>query len=199
MGWIRNQTSGLLLFVRSLMGVCATHMYMLVTVCKLGMKDCHLSSSNFVLHDQNKSMFTVRNSSCRKVMFSQVSVCPRGGSCTSPMARHHTPLGRHPGQTPHPPARHPLGRHPPGQTATAADGTHPTGMHSCFKFSFLFLQDILCRNQLELLKLLNVSCYAVQDILKVACEACATKPMKVGKKNREVAEYICLKHVLLMT
>ena len=103
------------------------------------------------------------------------------------------------GQTPHPPARHPLGRHPPGQTATAADGTHPTGMHSCFKFSFLFLQDILCRNQLELLKLLNVSCYAVQDILKVACEACATKPMKVGKKNREVAEYICLKHVLLMT
>ena len=35
----------------------------------------------------------------------------------------------------------PAGRHPPGQTApeqtppemaTAADGTHPTGMHSCF-------------------------------------------------------------------
>ena len=25
-------------------------------------------------------------------------------------------------QTPHP---------PPGETATAADGTHPTGMHSC--------------------------------------------------------------------
>ena len=23
------------------------------------------------------------------------------------------------------------GRHPPPQTATAADGTHPTGMHSC--------------------------------------------------------------------
>ena len=51
-----------------------------------------------------------------------------------------TPLGRSPGQTP------PVGRHPhpradtptPGQTsplqqtATAADGTHPTGMHSCF-------------------------------------------------------------------
>ena len=33
-----------------------------------------------------------------------------------------TPLGRHPpGQTP-----------PPQQTATAVDGTHPTGMHSCF-------------------------------------------------------------------
>ena len=24
------------------------------------------------------------------------------------------------------------GRHPPG-TATAADGTHPTGMHSCYR------------------------------------------------------------------
>ena len=32
-----------------------------------------------------------------------------------------TPLGRHP-----------QGRHPSGQTATAADGTHPTGMRSCF-------------------------------------------------------------------
>ena len=69
------------------------------------------------------------------------------------------PMGRHPtGQTPPrqtPPGRHPLGRHlgrhpldrhpwadAPGQTppspvhadidmATAADGTHPTGMHSC--------------------------------------------------------------------
>ena len=37
-----------------------------------------------------------------------------------------TPLGRHPrGQT------SPLGRHPPPEIATAADGTHPTGMHSC--------------------------------------------------------------------
>ena len=35
-----------------------------------------------------------------------------------------TPLRtRHPSRT----------RHPPQETATAADGTHPTGMHSCFK------------------------------------------------------------------
>ena len=34
-----------------------------------------------------------------------------------------------PGQTP--PSRHPPGRHPQ-QTATAADGTHPTGIHSCY-------------------------------------------------------------------
>ena len=50
-----------------------------------------------------------------------------------------TPQGRHPsGQTP-PWADTPhLGRYPPGtsppshQTATAADGTHPTGIHSSY-------------------------------------------------------------------
>ena len=47
-----------------------------------------------------------------------------------------------PGQTP-PPGRHPpLGRHPPQQTATAADGTHPTGMHSClFQINLLWHYD----------------------------------------------------------
>ena len=44
-------------------------------------------------------------------MFLQVSVCPRG---VCPVARWDT---------------HPLGRHPP--PAIAADGMHPTGMHSC--------------------------------------------------------------------
>ena len=41
-------------------------------------------------------------------MFLQVSVCPVGGGW----------------------GVHPLGRHPLPETATAADGTHPTGMHS---------------------------------------------------------------------
>ena len=74
---------------------------------------------------------------------------------TPPQSRHpleQTPPGadnppgsRHPpGQTPpgadtpqgeHPPPEHtpptPPHPHPPGETATAADGTHPTGMHSC--------------------------------------------------------------------
>ena len=32
--------------------------------------------------------------------------------------------------------RHPdPGRHPPSPTDTAADGTHPTGMHSCLVIS----------------------------------------------------------------
>ena len=37
--------------------------------------------------------------------------------------------GRHP----------PEGRHSPGQMATAADGTHPTGMHSCYCIILLFI------------------------------------------------------------
>ena len=47
------------------------------------------------------------------------------------------PLGRlpSPGQTP--PGRHPYGQtHTPNQTATAADGTHPTGMHSCSELKY---------------------------------------------------------------
>ena len=56
----------------------------------------------------------------------------------------HPPRQTSPGQTtpqqPPPPGRHSPGRHPPRQTsppqemATAADGSHPTGMHSCFLF-----------------------------------------------------------------
>ena len=48
-------------------------------------------------------------------------------------------LGRHslgihptPGQTPPTPGQTP----PPPQTVTAADGTHPTGMHSCTNLIF---------------------------------------------------------------
>ena len=72
-----------------------------------------------------------------KIMFSQVSVCPRGGGggvCPLP----HCMLG-------HPPGRHQSGQIPPGRHTPPvqcmlgygqqADGTHPTGMHSCF-FSF---------------------------------------------------------------
>ena len=69
----------------------------------------------------NKCFFTVCKRSCGKVMFSQVSVIQLRGEVYTP------------GQTP-PPGRHrspPPGQTPPQQTATATDGTHPTGMHSC--------------------------------------------------------------------
>ena len=95
-------------------------------------------------------LITVCNSTCRKVMLSQVSVCPLGVGVHPPVDRHH-PLARHP-LSRHPPGRYPLGRHPPGQTpradtpspqmATAVDGTHPTGMHS----SSLDFIDVVCKS-----------------------------------------------------
>ena len=80
-------------------------------------------------------MFTVPNSICGKVIFLHLSpiLYIRVGLC--PPDRH--PPGRHP------PGRHPLpwadtlprqtfpfGQTPHPETATTADGTHPTGMHS---------------------------------------------------------------------
>ena len=75
-----------------------------------------------------------------KVMFLHLSVIL---STVWVVAGRHPPdRQKHPpGQTP--PARHsprqtlswahtPPGRHPHPMTATAVDGTHPTGMHSCF-------------------------------------------------------------------
>ena len=56
------------------------------------------------------------------------------------------PLGRQP-QTP-PLERHPPRQIPPGQTpthpktATAVDGTHPTGMHSCLARSEVLLYQL---------------------------------------------------------
>ena len=84
-------------------------------------------------------------------MFLHVSVCPQGWGLPhcmlgyTPMGRHplwtDTPLGRSPGQTPHPSGQTP---HPPGQTTTPAQcmqgygqqagSTHPTGMQSCFHY-----------------------------------------------------------------
>ena len=102
-------------------------------------------------------IFTVRNE-VAKVMFLQASVCPRGGGCLPQcMLGYHTPGSRHPPGADPPQSRHPLAvdtpgadtplpweqtppsRHPPRadtpradtEAATAADGTHPTGMHSC--------------------------------------------------------------------
>ena len=72
-------------------------------------------------------------SNCRKVMFSQVSVCPQGGEVSN-LPGQNPWADTVPGQTP--PGRHPLGRHPPQQMATAADSTHPVGMHSCMTYFY---------------------------------------------------------------
>ena len=66
--------------------------------------------------------------------------CPQSGGVSAPL---HAGIHTLPGQTPDTPPRQtlpgqtpapgqtPPGRHPP-KTATAADGMHPTGMHSCY-------------------------------------------------------------------
>ena len=90
-----------------------------------------------------QQIFTIGNSSCGKVMFSQVcvknSVHSGGGegvsqhalvvgwglcipACTGQVGCvADTPLGRHP----------PRADTSPPPVATAPDGMHPTGMHSC--------------------------------------------------------------------
>ena len=77
-------------------------------------------------------VITVRNSSCGKVMFSQACVknsvhwgvcmggCMSGGTCCR---------GGHVWQGACMTA---------GEMATAADGTHPTGMHSCYILTSIY-------------------------------------------------------------
>ena len=57
----------------------------------------------------------------RLCFYTCLSFCPRGRGCLPQCMLGYTPQ-----------ADTPLGRHPLQQTTTAADGTHPTGMHSCF-------------------------------------------------------------------
>ena len=59
---------------------------------------------------------------------------PPRGAGTLPGAG--TPLDQAPPQSRHPP----LGPSTPQQTATVADGTHPTGIHSCFLIDFFVVK-----------------------------------------------------------
>ena len=95
-------------------------------------------------------IITVRNE-VAKVMFSQACVCPQGEGCLVPGGGAWSRRGvSGPGGVPAlgrgvpaPAGSAPAGSapgggipacteaDPPAETATAADGTHPTGMHSC--------------------------------------------------------------------
>ena len=128
----------------------------------------HLVQLNLCLIGIHRPIFTIRNSSCTKVMFyTCLWFCSQGdvylwvqgeGGCIPPgqTPPRQTPLwantllGRHSlEQTPllgrHTPTlgRHSIGRHWPPETATAADCLHPTEMHSCFDDKkLLFLPDM---------------------------------------------------------
>ena len=76
-------------------------------------------------------IITVRNEAA-KVMFLQVCVCPQGGGIPACLA---TDVqggawsgGSAPGGLV---SQHALRHTPPGEMATAVEGTHPTGIHSC--------------------------------------------------------------------
>ena len=112
------------------------------------------SSSNYSRHSSRPpqvrhvpDLFTVRNE-VAKVMFLHLSVSPRGGGLPQCVLGYHPPgAGTHtPRSRPSLGSRHtPLeqapppractlrSRHPSQQTAIVADGTHPTGMHSCVR------------------------------------------------------------------
>ena len=82
------------------------------------------------------------------LLYTCLSFCPQGVGCLSRCILGYTHLDRPPpragtatwADTP------PLGRHPPaGQTVNAADGTHPTGIHSCFVVNSL--KNTTCTHQ----------------------------------------------------
>ena len=83
----------------------------------------NMSRTGYYRPQGKKVMFTVRNSSCEKVMFLQVSFCPQGGV-------HGWQGGGVCGRSGYACVA--------GETATAVDGT---GMHSCFRSIFLFIGD----------------------------------------------------------
>ena len=99
--------------------------------------ECTCAFFRWVQHDYYRQQH-----SCGKVMFLHLSGILSTGGCPPPSVDTpwaDTPSGQTPPQT-EPTrqtltlGRHPsLGRHrtPPPKTATAVDGTHPTGMHSC--------------------------------------------------------------------
>ena len=100
-------------------------------------------------------IFTVRKRKLRKFnVLTPVcpSFCSRGGGgevCT-PSSRQ-TP----PGQTP-------PWADTPRQTATAAGGTHPTGMHSCFRFIFQIYCLITGRNEVLAKVIFSQACVCPQ-------------------------------------
>ena len=96
------------------------------------------TSANYLLQVgfHHISVYYRPQRSCGKVMCSQASVIlPTGGGvCGRPPRQTHPPPPSTCWDTHTHPAQCMLGYTPPPHpAASAADGTHPTGMHSCFQ------------------------------------------------------------------
>ena len=91
-------------------------------------------------------------------MFLQASVCPQGGRGCLPQCmvgytpppgadtpRSRSPRADHPWEQTPPRADSPLEQTPPERRVIAADGTHPTGMHSCYIFVAYLVQHITAK------------------------------------------------------
>ena len=120
--------------------------------------------------------------SCGKVISSQA--CAKNsvhrGRCLPQCMLGYTPPGRHPRpRGRHPIFRHPPGRHSPPPTATAADGTHPTGMLSC-------LRDVLTHHGTSL-------CSRDLRTRNDMGWALAWAPCNVGPTNKNVLRFVYIK------
>ena len=166
-----------------------------------GFKQCSHSAHTPTSVPEKKFMystfiFTVRNSSCGKVMFyrcvclstGRAGICLGSGGVHNPWADTHRqtllPLRQtlRPEET-SPQADTPLCRHHPrADTPTAADGTHPAGMHSCsFCCHFIifdcFLTQLLLKAFLPNIKSSSATCRRTAAAsLTLICQECRKPP-----------------------
>ena len=127
------------------------------------------------------SIFTVRKRSLRRLCFyTCLSFCSQGGSLPQCILGYHPPE-----QTPPRPGTLPPGPGTPrtspplpgAETATAADGTHPTGMHSCVEDEFCICAlaaNIVqwftvecCRNTQKLAMLAYLYCFNFENLMDI--------------------------------
>ena len=110
-------------------------------------------------------------------MFSQVSFCRQGGVCLwfggcLPLVPGGVCLGRHPPWTDIPLPSACWDAHTPAADTTGygqqADGTHPTGMHSCFTFAFFINSDKIER---PVFQEENILLIAFAILLSLACSS----------------------------
>ena len=112
-------------------------------------------------------------------MFLHLSICPRGGGVCLNACWDTTPREQAPHQSRYPPRAG-----TPGQTATVADGTHPTGIHSYFLIVVDGddCADSPCQNNASCIDLVgNYDCLCPQEFIGRNCSS--KGPLTSGESN----------------